>query len=193
MGRLARVNELHRTSQIWRSQEFAALSALRFRRSDQNPTSAECLRRQHVAQSISYPPAAREIESKTLGRLLVQQWPRLPALTWSAQFREMGAEVMSIYTGSFHTEELIEASLGFLVLLQCQQSARDPGLVGDNDDKQISLIEPADSSGCTWQQPHLCWIVQVTWVFNDGAVPIQKDGRAALPASIAQDRRAHEE
>ena len=82
---------------------------------------------------------------------------------------------MSVYSRSFESQELIQSFLGRPILLRCQQPARDSGLVGDDYDKQIGLIEAANRERCSRQKLDIRRIAKVSHILDDGPVPVEED------------------
>ena len=57
--------------------------------------------------------------------------------------------------------------------LKCEKWIRD------DDNKKAALVETRDRVRCALQELHLAGLVEKTWVFDDGAVAIEKDGGVA--------------
>ena len=145
----------------------------------QNSITAECLRRQDVTHPVSDPPAATKIDIELFGGLAIQQHTWLAAVARASELGEVGTEVVRIQMRALGAEQRVYPLLGLLIVVSGKNTAGDTGLIGGYDHEEAMFVQPSDGFGCARQQSCISGIAQVTDIFDDGAVAIEKNSATA--------------
>src|SRR5262245_39631001 len=159
-----------------------------FPSSHQNAVTAEPAGGLDVRQPVTHPPRPPKINVERFLRVEKQLECRLAALTGSRELRMMGADVRAIEACAMRREQLADASLDSRIVGDGVETAGDPRLVRDNDDEVSVVVETLDPIRRAGEQSHPAGLMQVTSVFDDRAVAIEKDGALAVshqPSAIS--------
>ena len=141
--------------------------------------SAKSHRRRHVSPAIPYESRSREIQIVLGCGAVKEKGARFATAAGASKVGMMRTHIARIDPRSAPVSQLGAHSLLYgLVILFREPTARDPRLIGHDDDRNTCVVQPPDSRRRSGDENDLLGLADVFDVVDDGAVAVEERRRS---------------